>query len=274
MLKFQHSYKLYCEVNGVQIFLKNESDKRIIIELDKISYTVAPNAGVYVRLEKESAELSVCADAEYRSDPVTGKLGLSYFHRFVVNSTYTATPKGDCTIRFYAETAHGNNFESYTRIYPFSDLCEFSAPFYTVKGERKIKEKIARSDKNETVILQGAGIAGKLFKAKNTFDDIVAGLIVGLIALVAFVLIWIFKDFRTAASIYGMIAVIGFLLWKLILERALKKAKAKAKKKAENKIEKMFLPCEDMPEGIFKGKGSYFDHEYINAVFRHSSKRI
>ena len=259
----------------MKIFLRNETDKRIIIDLDRISYTLAPNTGVYITPQREEfAELSVRADEKYRSDPVTGTLGLRYFHRFVVKSAYTVKLTGDCTIRFYAETAHGNNFESYTRIYPFSDGCEVSEPFYTVNGEREIKEKIAKSDKNETMILQGAGVAGKLFKLKNTFDDIVAGLIIGLIALVIFILIWIFKGFRTAASVYGMIAVIGFLLWKLILEKALEKAKAKAKKKAEQKVEKMFLPCENMPEGIFKDKNSYFAHEYIDAVFRYSTKRI
>ena len=52
------------------------------------------------------------------------------------------------------------------------------------------------------------------------------------------------------------------------------KAKAKAKIKAEKKVEKLFLPCNDMPDGIFKSKDSYFDNDYITAVFKHSTKRV
>ena len=137
-----------------------------------------------------------------------------------------------------------------------------------------MKEKISKSDKNEVVFLQGASIAGKVFKAKNTFDDIIAGLIIGAVALVIFILIWIFKNFNTAASTYASIAIFGFLIWKIFLEKAIAKTKRKAQNKAGEKLGKMFLHCENMPEGIFKSKDSYFDHEYINAVFAHSTKRV
>ncbi len=258
----------------MQIFLKNESDKSIIIQLDNTKLTLIPDSGKYVEAENAKAVLTVYTDEKYRCDPATGALGLSYFHRFVAVSAYDVTLTDNCTIRFYKETAHGNNFESYTRIYPYSTECTFSSPCYSVKDESEIKEKIARSDKTEAVILQGAGVAGKLIKTKNTFDDIVTAAILGTIALIVFILIWIFKDFHTAATIYASVAVIALLLWKIFLERALKKAKSKVKSKAEQKVEKMFLPCDNMPEGIFKGKESYFEHDYIAAVFEHSSKRI
>lgn len=258
----------------MQIFLKNESDKSIIIQLGNTKLTLIPNAGKYIEAENENAILTVYADEKYRTEPVTGKLGLSYFHRFVVLSAYDVTLTDNCTIRFYKETAHGNNFESYTRIYPYSADCTFSAPRYSVRDEAQIKEKIARSDKNEAVILKSAGVASKLFKAKNTFDDIVTAAILGAVALIIFILIWIFKDFRTAAIAYASVAVFGFLMWKIFLEKALKKVKTKAKTKAEQKVEKIFLPCDNMPEGIFKGKESYFEHSYIEAVFEHSRKRI
>lgn len=258
----------------MQIFLKNESNKNIIINIGQYTYSLIPQEGKYTEIPEGTINLSVSANEKYSCEPITSALGLSYFHRFVVTSYYTVTVKDNYTIRFYSETAHGNNFESYTRIYPFCSDCVFSAPVYTVNEENKIKEKISRSDKNETVILQGAGIAGKIFKAKNTFDDIILALILGAISLVIFVMIWIFKDFRTASMIYGGVAVFVFLLWKIVFEKLLKKAKAKAKTKAKKKVEKMFFPCKDMPDGIFKGKESYFSHEYINAVFEHSSKRM
>lgn len=258
----------------MQIFLKNESNKSIIVNIGQRVYNLIPQEGKYAETQEETVSLKVTADELYRSETVKGRLGLSYFHRFIVSSDYTVTLKDNCTIRFYSETAHGNNLESYTRIYPFCSDCVFSAPFYTVNNEREAREHIAKSDKNEVILLQGAGIAGKLFKAKNAFDDIVTALILGAVALVVFILVWIFKDFRTAATIYGAVAIFGFLMWKLILERVLKKAKHKAKRKAEEKVEKMFLPCDNMPEGIFKGKDSYFDHDYINAVFVHSKKRM
>lgn len=258
----------------MQIFLKNESNKSIIVNIGQRVYNLIPQEGKYAETQEETVSLKVTADERYRTETVKGRLGLSYFHRFIVKADYTVTLKNNSTIRFYAESAHGNNLESYTRIYPFCSDCVFSAPFYTVNNEREAREHIAKSDKNEVILLQGAGIAGKLFKAKNTFDDIVTALILGVIALVVFVLLWIFKDFKTAAMIYGGIAVFGFLLWKLILERVLKKAKAKAKSKAEKKVEKMFLPCDNMPEGIFKSKDSYFDNDYITAVFKHSTKKV
>lgn len=258
----------------MKIFLKNESEMSIIIQLDNTHLTLIPDSGKYVEAENTKTVLTVYADEKYRTEPVTGKLGLSYFHRFIVKSAYDVTFTDNCTVRFYKETAHGNNLESYTRIYPYSTGCTFSEPRYSVRDEAQIKEKIARSDKNEAVILQGAGFAGKLFKAKNTFDDIVTGAILGTVALIIFILIWIFKDFRTAAIAYASVAVFGFLMWKIFIEKALKKAKAKAKAKAEKSVEKMFLPCDNMPDGIFRGKESYFEHDYIEAVFKHSKKRM
>lgn len=258
----------------MQIFLKNESNKSIIINIDQHIYTLIPQEGKYAETEECTVKLSVTADERYRTQAIKGRLGLSYFHRFIVTADYTVTPKNNSTVRFYAETAHGNNLESYTRIYPFCSDCVFSAPFYTVNNEQTVRENIAKSDKNEVIILQGAGLAGKLFKAKNTFDDIITALILGAIALVVFVLLWVFKDFKTAAMIYGGGAVFTFLMWKLILERLFKKIKAKAKNKAEKKVEKIFLPCNNMPEGIFKSKDSYFSNDYITAVFNNSTKRI
>lgn len=257
----------------MHIFLKNESNKTIIVRLDETEYTLIPSLGRCIETEKEILNLTVCADEKYRCDPITGKLGFSYFHRFVVASSYTVAIRNNSEICFYSETAYGNNFESYSRIFPFSPDCEISAPYYTVKNENEIKEKIFRSDKTETALLQGALVVGKLLKAKNTYDDIVVGGIIGVIALIIFVLIWIFVDFKTASYIYCSIAVIGFLVWKIFIERAIKKIKHKAKKKTEEKFEKLFLPCENMPEGAFKGKDSYFDHDYINAVFVHSNKK-
>lgn len=258
----------------MQAFFKNETDKTVILHINQQEFTLIPDSGRYIEFDEEPCKLSVTTDLKYRCEPVTGKLGLSYFHRFVVTSRFTVTPKDNCTIRFYSEVAQGNNFESYTRVYPFSTDCRISTPFYSVNDEEEIKARIAKSDKNEAVILQGAGVAGKLIKAKNTFDDIVTAAILGVIALIVFILIWIFKDFRTAAMIFAGVAVSGLLLWKLFLEKAVNKAKAKAKKKAERTMEKMFLPCENMPEGIFKNKGSYFSNDYIAAVFEHSSKKI
>ena len=258
----------------MQITLKNESDERIEVQLGQNKINFFPSETKIINLDTESTTLSVSADTKSRHEPVTGKLGLSYFHHFVVISTHTVTPEADSVIRFFSETAHGNNFETYTRVYPFSTNCRISPPFYTVKNEQEMKESIARSDKNEVVFLQGASIAGKVFKAKNTFDDIIAGLIIGAIALMIFILLWIFKDFNTAASTYASIAIFGFLLWKIFLEKAIAITKRKAQNKAGEKLGRMFLHCENMPEGIFKSKDSYFDHEYINAVFVHSTKRV
>lgn len=258
----------------MQIFLKNESDKNIAVKLNGESYSLIPFSAKAVEIADGCAELTVYADEKYRSDPVTSTLGLRYLHRFIAISTYKVNVSDDCTIRFYKETAHGNNLESYTRIYPFSAECSFSVPRYTVKDEMEIKAKIARSDKNEAVILQGAGIAGKLFKAKNKFDDMVAAIILGAIALVVFIALCIFTGFITAVTSYAYLAVGGLVIWKVFLERLIKKLKAKAKSKAEKKKDELLKNCENMPEDLFKGKESYFEHDYIKAVFELSKKRI
>lgn len=257
----------------MQIFFKNESDKTVILCIAKETYTLIPDAGKHIETDNTTCNFSVTANLNYRCEPMTGKLGLSYFHRFILTSEYTLAATDNCTVRLYSETAHGNNFESYNRIYPFSTDCKISLPVYTVNDENEIKEKIKKSDKNETAILQGAGVAGKLIKAKNIFDDIITVAILGIIAIIAFILIWIFRDFKTAVMIFAGVSVSGLLLWKLFLEKMINKAKAKAKKKAESTIEKIFLPCENMPEGIFRDKNSYFSNDYIAAVFKHSTKR-
>lgn len=257
----------------MKIFLKNESDKFLKINLCGQDFTLIPLEGKYAQIAEGRASMLLSADESYSSEPITQKAGFSYFHRFVTESRYDFTVSEDVTIQFYAETAHGNNFESYQRVYPFCVGLKFSEPVYTVKSADEIKEKIAKTEKREVVILQGAGVAGKLIKAKNTFDDIVAGLICGIIAIIVFALIWIFKDFKTAATVYLIIAGAALLLWKLFIERAVEKAKKKTKAKAEQKFEKTFLPCTDMPGNLFKSKDSYFDTEYISAVFRYSTKR-
>ena len=97
----------------MKIFLKNESEKSIIIQLDNTQLTLIPDSGKYVEAENTKTVLTVYADEKYRTKPVTGKLGLSYFHRFTVQSAYDVTLTDNCTVRFYKETAHGNNLESY-----------------------------------------------------------------------------------------------------------------------------------------------------------------
>ena len=209
----------------MRILLENKSNKTVIFNIDGIEHTLFSDAGTYIETKKENFNLSVYPDEKYRRDPITGSLGLSYFHRFIVKADYNVTVNNNCTIRFYTETAHGNNFESYTRIYPFSNECVFSSAFYSVNSKNYIKDKIEKSDKNEAIILQGAGVVGKLIKVKNTFDDVVTAAVLSAVALIAFILIWIFKDFRTAAIIYLSIAVLGFLMWKLFFTKSCKKSK-------------------------------------------------
>lgn len=258
----------------MQIFLKNESDKIITVKIENEEYRLLTGEGKYAFFNGVGGKMTVSSDEVYRSEAVTGKMGMNYFHFFVTETEYDFTAVDGATVRFYRETARGNNFESYVRVYPFSTECSFSLPFYTVKGENEIREKLNKSDKKEAAVLLGAGAAVKLLKAKNTFDDIVTALILGIIAVTVFVLIWIFKDFITAFKIYGAVAAVGFLLWQLVLKKVIEKGKKKAKNKAEEKFAKTFLPCENMPEGIFKGKHSYFESEYITAVFTYSTKRI
>lgn len=128
----------------MQILLKNESDICIWVKLNDREYRLIPHEGKYAELENEKSELIVCPDEQYRCEPITGKMGLNYFHRFVVQAKYEFTPDSCNTIRFYSETAQGNNFESYKRVYPFCDGCKFSVPVYCVKDEGTIKERIEK----------------------------------------------------------------------------------------------------------------------------------
>lgn len=68
--------------------------------------------------------------------------------------------------------------------------------------------------------------------------------------------------------VLSLIGIIGY--------KAIKKLIALIAKNFENILNKhgdKLLPCPDMPDGLFKSDESYFESDYISAVFKYSTKR-
>lgn len=260
----------------MNINFKNESDKNIILTLNGIVHFLRSHSENTLQSNNEIS-LSLTTEDEYSSETASEKRGLTLFHRFITVADYNFTLHKDSEISLRVETARGNNLDSYQRVIPSLKGGFLPDASYTVKNESAVRQKLKQDEDNLNRFDKKLGKADKAISIGMRLDDII-GVICGIFfALILLVIaIFSFKAYPTAtAIILSILLVIGVISYKLLKKiiHLITKTFEKLLDKHGDKIGDALAPCTDMPMELFKDDNSYFDNEYISAVFRYSTKR-
>ncbi|MBE6785681.1 MAG: hypothetical protein E7538_05525 [Ruminococcaceae bacterium] len=269
----------------MRIFLENKSSKTLFINLNGQSITLNPFAEGTAEADCGRVSLSLTTEDNYSSEEHAEKMGYYCFHRFITVSQYDFTAEKDFSLELYVETKKGDHFESYQRVSPYCRGITLPEPIYTLKNEAEIKENFKA---NEALEAKAEKRADLIVKADNIGTIISnAVMIILSIGIAALVFIAIYQNFslKTAVITLAVIGLMLFLISKAIqklINRIGKTADKffssrlfdKAVDKANEKFEANYVYCKDMPTELFKDRSSFFDPNYISAVFKYSNKNI
>ena len=265
----------------MHLFLKNKSNKTLLINLNGQSIILNPFGKDIFNINGNRVSLSLTTEDNYSSEKYAKKLGYYCFHRFVTVSQYDFTLENDLAVELYVETKKGDHFEAYQRVAPYCEDFAFPEPIYTLKDENEVKGKFHLNQKLE----RKAERLNGYFAFREILDNIILiSLALGISALI-FLAVW--SNFSLKAAIITL-AVIFFIFWLIfkIIEKFINRVGKTADKffgsklfnkamdKANEKIEEKFVYCKDMPEELYKDENSFFDPNYIGAVFKYSNKNI
>ncbi len=269
----------------MHIFLENKSNKTLLISLNGQSITLNPFGKDFFTLNGNRVSLNLTTNDKYSSDKHAEKAGYYCFHRFITVSQYDFTAESDFTLELYVETKKGDRLEAYQRVSPYCKDFVLLEPIYTLKDADEVREKFTLNEKLEAKAERRASI----FEKVDRLDDIVSSAIIflftiGLFALI-FAFVWVKFSLKSALITLAVLVFIGYTICKIIdkiIKRIGKTADKlfnsklfnKAIDKADEKFEEKFVHCKDMPEELFKDRSSFFDPNYISAVFKYSNKNI
>ena len=273
------SARLFKKYHGanMNIKFKNESDKNIILTLNGIVHFLHSHTENQLQTDSNEIRLSLTTEDEYSSETASKKRGLTLFHRFITIADYDFTLDKDSEISLRVETARGNNLDSYQRVISSLKGGFLPEASYTVKNEPDVRHKLKQDENNLNRFDKKLNKAGKVIGVGMRLDDIIAvicGIFLALILLG--IAVFSFKEYPTATVIILlMLFIVGAVGYKILkkLISFISKVFEKFLDKHGDKIGDAIAPCTDMPMELFKDDNSYFDNEYISAVFRYSTKR-
>lgn len=257
----------------MNIKFKNESDKNIILTVNGIVHFLMPHSENTLQSNHE-IRLSLTTEDDYSSETASEKRGLTLFHRFITVADYNFTLDKDSEISLRVETARGNNLDSYQRVIPSLKGGFLPEARYTVKNEATVRQKLEQDKNNLNRFDKKLGKFSKVLGVGLWLED--AFTVIGVI-LLALILLWIiilsFKQYPTVTAIVlSVILIIGFISWKTI-KKVFNFAFRRFDKILNKHGDKVFVPGGNIPSDLYKDDNSYFDNEYISAVFRYSTKR-
>lgn len=269
----------------MHIILENKSNKTLLINLNGQNLKLNPFGKDFFTVDSNRISLNLTTDDKYSSDKYAQKAGYYCFHRFITVSQYDFTAENDLTLELYVETKKGDHFESYQRVSPCCKEFTLPNPIYTLKNADEVKEKFILNEKLEQKAEKRAGVLGSIISMDTIVSDVIT--VVGSLALAELVFLGIRQYFSLKAAIitYVILAIIGYSAYK-ILKKFLDGVGKTADKffgsklfntavdKADEKLAEKYVYCKDMPEELFKDRSSFFDPNYISAVFRYSNKNI
>lgn len=269
----------------MHIILENKSNKTLLINLNGQNLKLNPFGKDFFTVDSNRISLNLTTDDKYSSDKYAQKAGYYCFHRFITVSQYDFPAENDFTLELYVETKKGDHFESYQRVSPYCKDFTLPEPIYTLKDADEVKEKFILNEKLENKAEQRADLFTKIEKIDDVvsltlFYLIIFGFVAGIFAF-----IWIVFSIKAAITTFAVLILIGYAIYKIIskiLKRIGKTADKvfgsklfnKAVDKADEKFEEKYVYCKGMPEGLFKDRNSFFDPNYISAVFKYSNKNI
>ncbi len=261
----------------MNIYFKNQSDKKIILKLNGIVYFLSEGADEIYPTDTGKINLTLTTEDEYSFESLSQKRGMTMYHRFITVAHYEFILDKDSEISLKVETVRGNNLESYQRVVPSLKGGFLPEAEYTIKDEDSIRKKLKDDECKFDEFDKKTEKAAKVLSVGMWLDDafavvggiflaiILIGIIIG--ALIAFPI--------PTAIILSVLIIVGALCWKIIKKvfNFIFKGFDRLLNRHGEKIGESIAPCTDMPEGIFEDGSSYFDNEYISAVFKYSKRR-
>lgn len=270
---------------SMKISLENKSDKILIISLNGKQETLTPFSSDIYTLDGSRVSMNLTTDDNYSSEKLSTKLGYCLGHRFVTKSLYDFTAPDELHIELSVERKKGDHFDSYQRVVPYCKDFTLPEPIYTLKNEDEVNSILDSNKAFEDKAEKKGMLYSKLDAAETVIGNIVFWALSLGISAVIFVALWQIFSLKTAIITIAVLALISQLIYRIIkkiidatgkaAEKVLSsKTFDKAMDKVNEKFEESFVYCKDMPEGIYKDESSYFDSNYISAVFRYSTKAI
>lgn len=269
----------------MHIILENKSNKTLLINLNGQNLKLNPFGKDFFTVDSNRISLNLTTDDSYTSDKNAEKVGYYCFHRFITVAQYDFTADSDFTLELYVETKKGDHFESYQRVSPYCKDFTLPEPIYTLKDESQVKENFKANEKLEKKAEKRAGVLGTVITIDSVVSNILLAIILTALAMLVFLAIRQNFSLKAAIITYVILAIIGYSSYKILkkfLDGVGKTADKvfgsklfnKAVDKADEKFEEKYVYCKDMPEELFKDRNSFFDPNYISAVFKYSNKNI
>lgn len=269
----------------MRIFLENKSNKTLFINLNGQQMSLHPFGSDFAVFEGNRVSVNLTTEDNYSSEKYGEKAGYYWCHRFVTESQYDFTLQDEIAVELYVETKKGDHFEAYQRVVLYSKDFAFPEPIYTLKNESEIREKFAQNEKITNKAERRADFIVKADSVRTVISNIILAVLTVAITAIIFVGIWQKFSLKAAIITYAVIALICFIGYK-ILKKFINgigktadkifssKLFDKAMDKASEKFDEKFVYCKGMPEDLYKDSNSFFEHNYISAVFRYSNKNI
>ncbi len=268
----------------MKIYLSNKSDKRIFINLNGQQISLYPFGNGSCFVEENRVCINLTTDENYSCEKYSAKAGYYRGHRFVTQVQYDFYADGEeLQLELYTERKRGDHSDSYQRVILYSRSVILPEPIYTLKNEAEIRQNLEHNKAFENKVEKRVGLLDKVSKVQDVISNILVwGFSIGLAAIV-FIGIWCNFSPKAAIITFAVLGFIGFIIYRIVKKIIVGFGKTadkvfssktfdKAMDKANEKFEESFVYCKDMPEEIYKDESSYFDSNYISAVFRYSTR--
>lgn len=227
------------------VILINKTDKRVIIELNNNKFELNNNEIINISLETNNVQLNCFSDeiSTFKYLPLSKSVIVEY--DFVLASLYGLTLYNNCEITLVQKQIKGDNLE----LYKYVDLqlnngCINNKAFY-VQDEASAKEQLAVAREKEI----------KLEKRLKIIDALQTICYIGVPALIIFLGIWYFVDFKNAISVIIILGIVGIVIG-LLLKKVISKF--------NNKIDKANARFDNVNQHV--DTNSFFDRAYILSV--------
>lgn len=235
------------------VILINKTDKRVIVELNNNKFELNNNEKINISLETNNIQLNCFSDeiSTFKYLPLSKSVIVEY--DFVLAALYELTLYNNCEITLVQKQIKGDNLE----LYKFVDLqlnngCVNNKAFY-VQDEASAKEQLAVAREKEI----------KLEKRLKIIDALQTICYIGVPALIIFLGIWYFVDFKNAISVIIILGIVGIVIG-LLLKKVISKF--------NNKIDKANSRFDNVNQYV--DTNSFFDRAYILSVLNDQNHNV
>lgn len=233
------------------IILINRTGTSVTVELnnDKIELNNNERIDVDIKTNNIRFNCFLNESSTFKHLPLSKSVIVEY--NFVLNSAYDLTVYNDnCEINLVKKQIKGDNLEQYRFVdLQFSSGCIKYKEFF-VQDEMLAKEQLSVARKKEI----------KLEKRLRIIDILQTICYIGIPALIIFLGLWYYIDFKTALIVIIPLSIIGIVIG-LLLKKIISKFNNKL-----DKINSKFEKANDKYVDV----NSFFDKNYINSILNNN----